>query len=206
MATPTKPGLYPRGGPNKAHFDDPANAIEPREIVIAEDTGEIGTQHGWLNPAGAVGGKVKNIYFAETPAVRQTISSQTPTVIDGLSITITPETETSTFIVVASIHGTMTHVTSLLCYVNGTSLYSHSNGNQAGSIGTYYDGTNVTTHMKNMPLNAKYNAVGLDPVTIDIRATSSWSTSVYTLYINDRAANDMRSISTMVIYEVERQV
>lgn len=50
MDNPTKNGLYPRRG-NKADFID-ENAIEPGEIVISEDTKELGTQGGWMSFGG----------------------------------------------------------------------------------------------------------------------------------------------------------
>ena len=204
MATPTNPGIHLRGGPTKEFFNENGNEIDEREIVIATETGEIGTAGGWFDPSKLSGGKVKNIYFAETPAVRQDIYTQTPTVITGLSLTITPETTKSSFIVVASVVSTYTHVASLLCFVNGSSLYSHANTNAPGAITTIYDGDNRTDVLESSTLQAKVDTNSLNPVTIDIRATSSWSTGIYQLYINDRSSNDMRGISTMVVYEVER--
>ncbi len=203
MSNPSKPGIYPRGG-SRASFDEPGNEIEPREMVIATDTGEIGTEAGWFNPA-KVGGKVKNIYYVETPPEKQDIYNNTPQVINGLSINLIPETENSTFIIVASISATFTHVASLLCYVNSESLYGHgNNSNQQGAIMTMYEGTNDVNHISSATLQTKYDAVGKDEIVIDIRATSSWAGSLYHLYINDRNSNDMRGISSMVIYEIER--
>lgn len=57
---PTKPGIYLRGG-DKASFSIPGNEIEEREIVIATDTGEIGTVDGWFK-VGKTG--IGEIYYA----------------------------------------------------------------------------------------------------------------------------------------------
>lgn len=203
MATPTKPGIYLRSG-SKASFSEAGKEIQDREIVISSDTGEIGTPTGWVNPA-KLGGKVKNIYYAETPAERQDIYSTDPVIINGLSMTLTPETEKSAFIITAAVSSTFTYVASLLCFVNGTSLHSHgNNNNEQGSISTKYNGSNNTGLISTMPIQARYDATGTDDVTIDIRGTSGWGGSTYHMYINDRGDNDMRSISTMIVYEVER--
>ncbi len=200
---PDKPGIYLRGG-TRASFDDEANAIGDREVVMATDTGEIGTKAGWINPA-KLAGKVKNIYYAETPAERQDIYSQTPQIINGLSLTITPETENSSFIVVASISSTYTHVASLLIYKDDVSIHSHGNNtNQSGAIMTMYEGTNRTDMISSATIQGKIDTTGTNPITIDIRGTSSWGSSVYHMYINDRASNDMRGVSSMTVYEIER--
>ena len=60
---PTKPGVYLRGG-TRTSFDDVGNEIEDREIVIATDTGEIGTKAGWFNPFSAGKGTIGEIFFA----------------------------------------------------------------------------------------------------------------------------------------------
>ncbi len=203
MPAPTTPGIFLRGG-NKADFDG-ENDIKEREVVMAIDTGEIGTTNGWFDPFTPIVQKVKNIYYAETPAERQDIYSQTPQIITGLSLELTPTTETSSFIVTASISSTFTHVASLLCYINGVPTHSHgNNNNQSGSIMTMYEGTDEPGHISSATINAKIDTDSLDPITIDIRGTSSWSTSIYHMYINDRSSNDMRGISSMIIYEIER--
>ena len=59
---PTKPGIYLRGG-TRSSFDDLGNEIEDREIVIATDTGEIGTTSGWFNPFSSGSGTIGVIDF-----------------------------------------------------------------------------------------------------------------------------------------------
>jgi len=200
---PDKPGIFLRGG-SKDSFIEPGNEIGDRELVIATDTGELGTQSGWINPL-KLGGKVKNIYYAQTPAERQDIYSDTPQIINGLSLTITPETERSTFIVAASITGTFTYVAALLIYKDGVSIYNHTGNNcQNGAIRTRYDGSNDYNRIAGETINGIIETNSTDTFTVDIRATSSWGTGVYHFYVNDRNSNDMRSISTMVVYEVER--
>ena len=41
-----------------------------------------------------------------------------------------------------------------------------------------------------------------NPQTYSVGASSSWDGSLYNLYINDRASNDMRSISSLIAMEV----
>jgi len=41
-----------------------------------------------------------------------------------------------------------------------------------------------------------------NPCTYSVGASSSWAGATYNLYINDRASNDMRSISSLIALEV----
>ena len=59
---PSKPGIYLRGG-TKESFSDAGNEIEAREMVIATDTGEIGTEKGWFDPFGLGSGTIGKIDF-----------------------------------------------------------------------------------------------------------------------------------------------
>jgi hypothetical protein len=194
----SKPGIYLRGGA-KDDFNDPGHEIGDRELVIATDTMELGTSNGFFIP----GGKVRNVYFAQTPAERQEITSSEPVVIDGLSLNITPEFQNSSFIVTATVLGTFTYTSSLLVYLNGANIASHDSNNvYQGSLVTTYHGNNTTNNMYSYNLQAMISPQTTQPITIDIRALSHWGTSTYTTYINDRAGNDMRCVSSMVVYEV----
>ncbi len=69
MPGPTTPGIYLRGGA-KAYFVDD-NAIKERELVIATDTGELGTTNGWIDPFNIpTNGRIGEIYFEYDKTVR----------------------------------------------------------------------------------------------------------------------------------------
>lgn len=70
---PDKPGIFLRGG-DKQTFSEPGNEIGEREIVIATDTGEIGTSFGWFNPFGPGSGTIGEIYYA-TDSVGRTFGT-----------------------------------------------------------------------------------------------------------------------------------
>ena len=66
---PTKPGIYLRGG-DKESFKIPGKEIGDREIVIATDTGEIGTTNGWFNPFAPSPGSVGKIDYQYNSEVK----------------------------------------------------------------------------------------------------------------------------------------
>jgi len=144
-------------------------------------------------------------HFAITPAVRQTISSITPVMVTGLSITITPKSVDSNFLIMAVINGSMTWVSSSLIYRNGSAVLTHTgNGNEPGSQATTYFGnaSTVDTNMLQHIINYVDAPQTTAAVTYDVRCTSGWSGTLSTLYINDRGVyNDMRTPSTLTIIE-----
>lgn len=66
---PSKPGIYLRGG-TRASFEDVNNEIGDREIVIATDTGEIGTKAGWFDPFATGHGAIGEIYYQTDSTTR----------------------------------------------------------------------------------------------------------------------------------------
>ena len=71
MEAPTKPGIYLRGG-IKSSFDEPENVIGYREIVVATDTGEIGTTAGWFDISIPLSnsGKIGEIFYENDETIR----------------------------------------------------------------------------------------------------------------------------------------
>jgi len=145
-------------------------------------------------------------HFATTPATRQTISSLTPVAVTGLSITITPKSASSKFLIMAVINGSMTWVSSSLIYRNGSPVLTHTgNSNEPGSQATTYIGgaADNTTYMLQHVINYVDAPVTTTAVTYDVRCTSGWAGTVTPLYINDRSTSggDMRTPSTLTIIE-----
>ncbi len=67
---PDKPGIYLRGG-IKSSFDEIGNEIGERELVVATDTNELGTQEGWFNPFTPTNkGKIGEIYYQYDSVVK----------------------------------------------------------------------------------------------------------------------------------------
>ena len=70
---PDKPGIYLRGG-TKVSFEDIDNEIGDREIVVATDTGEIGTKAGWFNPFVPGPGSIGAIHY-QTDSIARTFGT-----------------------------------------------------------------------------------------------------------------------------------
>ncbi|MCK5584237.1 MAG: hypothetical protein KAI33_10610, partial [Elusimicrobiales bacterium] len=149
-------------------------------------------------------GKVINTYFVMTAATRQTIASTTPQIITGLSVTLTPVSTNSKFMILAVVNGNLNYVSSVLIYQGGTKLLSHTgNTNEAGAQATRYtsDGNNGG-YISQMIINYVDSPATTSSITYDVRMTSGWSGTSYTSYANDRADNDMRTPSTLMIMEI----
>ncbi|MCK5358852.1 MAG: hypothetical protein KAJ48_10690, partial [Elusimicrobiales bacterium] len=149
-------------------------------------------------------GKIINVYFAITPATRQTINSTTPQIITGLSITLTPVSANSKFMILAIVNGNLNHVASVLIYKEGTKLLSHEgNTNEFGAQATKYTIDAVSTsYMSQLVVNYVDSPATTSSITYDVRMTSGWSGTSYTSYANDRGSNDMRTPSTFMIMEI----
>ena len=88
---------------------------------------------------------------------------------------------------------------------NNSILTSGLNGNTnvgSGSVSTTYFDGNRAGDMRNIFIQYMDMPNTTNPLTYSVGASSSWSGSVYDLYINDRDGNDMRSISSLTAYEI----
>ena len=147
-------------------------------------------------------GKVVATYHATTAATRQTISSATPQSINGLSITITPKSASSKFMIMAVVNGSHTYVASSLIYRNGAKILNHGNhNNEPGSQATIYIGTSTEGWMNQQTINYLDAPNTTSTVTYNVRHTSAWAGGVRNSHINDRSSNDMRTPSTLTIIE-----
>jgi len=194
-----KPGIYLRGG-SRSSFDDPDNEVGDREIVLATDTGELGLSSQFFVP----GGRVRNIYFAQTPAERQEIYATDPIAINGLSVSVTPEFIDSSFVVIANIVGTFNYASGVGFYVDNIPLVQNEDNDIHESVSmSIYTGENNTSVLRSYSAQAIVSPQTTQSITIDVRAISKWQGTTYTTYINDTANNNARSISSMVVYEVK---
>ena len=166
-------------------------------------TGNLNLGGSWTD---APPGTIIQIAFAESGPARQAIASATPQTITGLSISFTPRIASSKIIISAMIVSSETFVTSLGVFQDGSptcSTTGETNLNQNNMDITMYDDVNQTNLMYSTPLQTMLSATNTNTRTYDIRAVSQWDgQGPYTLYINNRAQNDMASFSRMFIYEV----
>ncbi|HLP52405.1 MAG TPA: hypothetical protein VK154_16065 [Chitinophagales bacterium] len=141
-------------------------------------------------------------YFAMTPTAIQNITSITPVEITGLSITITPKSASSKFLIMAVVNGTLSYVVSTVIYRNGANILSHgANSNEPGSLATFYEGGANNDIMRQQFVNYMDAPNTTAPVTYSIRHTSGWAGGAVLTQVNSRNSNDMMSPSTLTILE-----
>jgi len=152
-------------------------------------------------------GKVLQVQHVQCSPIRYTISVNALTPIPDLLINFTPKSSTSKILLQSDIYSTETHVTTFgfLENINGsdTVLSNVSNTNTSGSISTTYKGTDTTESIFSTHIAYMVNSTGTSTRTFKVGASSSWANVLYTLYINDRGSNDMRSVSSFTITEIE---
>jgi hypothetical protein len=175
-------------------------------------TGNTLTSSANLNLTGswtdAPAGTIIQMASVSTGPARQTIASATPVAITGLSIDFTPRRSDSKIVISAYISSNAIHVSSYGVFQDGSATAStsgYTNSNESNMDATYFDGggTTATNYMYQIPILTTLDAGNTSQRTYDIRATAAWGgAGPYTLYINDRANNDMASFSRMFIYEV----
>lgn len=151
----------------------------------------------------------QNIYKAVTSSVAQTITSSIPVIVNGLSITLTPQRITSKFLVMAVVNGSMGYVASSVITRNGSQLVTGGTNNNNTSAGKI--GTQATTHFGWSPNNNAQilqhyllwvDAPGITAsITYDVRHMSAWAGGTYTTIVNDRNSADMTSPSSLVVVE-----
>ena len=157
-------------------------------------------------PVGAIIG----MGYAQTPATRYRINCQNlsdaSSTIPSMAVTYIPTRSTSRIIITASISHNMHHVYSFGVKRNGTLLTAGVSGNtntSSGSVHTGYRGHDDENRHTSDTFSYEDTSftVGVAQ-TYEIAATASWNGGNRDLYINDRDSNDMRSISSMQIYEI----
>ena len=150
-------------------------------------------------------GQVMQLRYAQTPATRYLIRSQNLTAIPNLEVTIQPSHTNSKILLMAMINSNATHVNTLGFLRNNSILTDGlpSNSNvSSGSVMTRYEGDSTESHMRNSFIMYMDHPNTTNPLTYTVGASSSWSGSLYNLYINDRSSNDMRCISNLIAVEI----
>lgn len=150
--------------------------------------------------------RIVQVKTAMSGPARQTISSTTPIEINGLSIEITPKYIDSIMIIDAQIISSATYVSSFGVYRDGfktanTAGYENDSIDNM-QITTFY-GDSSATRLRPTPLLYSQVSGTLSKITYSIRAAAAWYGTASTLYINDRAGEDMASFSHMTIMEVK---
>jgi hypothetical protein len=150
-------------------------------------------------------GQVMQIRYAQTPAVRYLIRAENLTAIPNLEVTIQPSHTSSKILLIAMVNSNAIHVNTMGFLRNNSILTDGlpSNNNvSSGSISTTYTGDSTEDHMMNKVLMYMDHPNTTNPLTYTVGASSSWGGTLYNLYINDRASQDMRSISSLIAVEV----
>ena len=155
-------------------------------------------------------GSIVQVQYASTPfnnTVRQTITggelSDAANDIDYLEMNFKPKFANSSILLTAMINSSETHVASFGFKEDGTVVRTQANNSNAtGAISTVYEGTNNEQHIKNNYIQVLIPANGTHTRRYNAAANSYWGDVDYTLHINDRLSNDMRSISNMIVYEI----
>ena len=129
------------------------------------------------------------------------------TYITGLQINnFRPMRSDSKIILEAHISHSESYVVSLGFLVNNAAVANLSpNSNSSNSNVTHYNGANDPTYMTQTSWKIEYTNPGAGRrMTINVGATASWGgdDSSYPLYINDRSSSNMRSISSITVYEI----
>lgn len=157
------------------------------------------------NWSSAPPGTIIQMQTAEAGPARQTISSLTPVAITGLSINFTPRNSTSKIVIQAYVNASHTHVASYGIFEDGSVTYNtsgYTNTNEGNMDFTHYIGSSSADYMVGTTFHTVLDASSTTTRTYQVYGTSAWNGTLYNLYINNRASNDMASASRMIIYEI----
>ena len=184
-----------------------------KDIQKLLDGGEVGEAKNALK----LGGKsLEEVMKNSSSGVLQIVHLQSPnkryyynqdhTVwIPGLTVTLTPKSKNSYFVVMATINGAISHVHSGNLHFRGKYVRSDGNSSCDGnSINTNYEDGHDHGHMRQMQINYAIPNSSLSPAKIRIGLRHNWGGGATSMYINDRNYDDMRSLSHAVIMEVAR--
>jgi hypothetical protein len=152
-------------------------------------------------------GSVVQVQVVRSGPTSQTISSQTPVAINGLSISFTPKFATSRILIQAQISTSATYVSSFGVFKDGLATVSTTGVNNSNEpnmqITTYFVGASSTPDaLYSIPVVHFETALSTTARTYDVRATSGFSGVTYDLRINNRGDGIMSSFSHMVVTEI----
>jgi hypothetical protein len=185
----------------------PINPYYGQTVLLVSGSALVYYRHNgtsWQQVAGTGGSnQIINAYSVNTGATRQDITSSTWAAITGLSVTLTPVSASSRFILLSSIQNSGTYVNSFTFFKNSSSLLSHANTSETGAIRTTYTGqADYDNYQWETSLSYVDAPATTSSITYDVRATSSWNGASGTIRINDRLSNDMRGVSSFTVLEM----
>ena len=154
-------------------------------------------------------GSIVQVQYASTPfnnTVRQTITggelSDAANDIDYLEMNFKPKFANSSILLTAMISVGYGHVASFGFKEDGTVVRTQAdNSNATGAIATVYEGS-TSNYLEHINIRVLLPANGTHTRRYNTVANAHWADVDYTLYINDRGSNGMRSISNMIVYEI----
>ena len=154
-------------------------------------------------------GSIVQVQYASTPfnnTVRQTITggelSDAANDIDYLEMNFKPKFANSSILLTAMISASYGYVASFGFKEDGNVVRTQAdNSNATGAIATVYEGSN-SQYLEHINIRVLLSANGTHTRRYNTVANAHYNDNDYTLYINDRGHNDMRSISNMVVYEI----
>jgi len=169
-------------------------------IYVGSGSSLVGVDAGSLYAPG----QIIQTQHAQCAAVRYSIASADISAIPDLSVTFTPKLSTSKILLTAVFNTNALHVSTWGFLKNGSVIYTNTNTNSAGSIATTYHNTATTStdYMHNISIHFWDTAGTTSAITYQAAGCASWAGTTYTLFINDRNSNDMRSISSMTVQEI----
>jgi len=150
-------------------------------------------------------GKVIQVAHVETSPTQYSIASQNIAAIPELQISFTPKRADSKILLQAMINSNGVYVSTYGFLKDGVVMSPATpNNNSTGSVSTTYYGYPATSveYMFNVYISFMEDAGSTTTRTYDAAACASWDGTIYTLFINDRNAADMRSISSLTIMEI----
>lgn len=155
-------------------------------------------------------GKVLQVVTASSGFTNQTISSATPVLLSGMSVSITPKFANSKIIITGMVSASWTYVASLHIYKNGAELIAnHGGNNQSGgatALFTHFESTQSSSPDKVFPFPVLYADIAntTSAITYDFRANSGWSGGAEAFYFNNRNSLDMLSSSWIMVQEIKQ--
>ena len=149
--------------------------------------------------------KLLQVKFIQSPNERYFFNTSNYVELPGLNTTIKPKSDSSYFLVFATINTTVNYVHSVALKFRDEFVgYPLSNNtNHPNSVYTKYVGTNQSGYIEPKHLMFAVENKSLDDAYIGIWYRDYWNRA-YSFYYNDRNLNDMRSLSHMIIMEVKK--
>jgi len=150
--------------------------------------------------------KVLQTVFITSPNERYYYKTTKDIELAGLNTTITPKSDNSLFLVFATVNTTINYVHSLELKFRDkfVGAAGSNNTNQPNALYTIYKGTNNLGYIEPKHLVYAVENDSLDDAYIGVWYKDQWKGTAYAFYYNDRNSNDMRSLSHMLIMEVEK--